>query len=113
MNRRPHELPVIIMMATMQRSSTVFSQACRLSEKQNFVVCPAAIRRELIWDTHKQAHTGVQRVFAMLSLRWYWPRMGRDKRLKVGQCEICQASKPVSLVKRDSGGYMLAGPGKW
>jgi len=36
MNSRPHELPVIIMMATMQRSSTVFSQACRLSEKQNF-----------------------------------------------------------------------------
>jgi len=36
MNRRPRERPVIIMIAKMQRSSTTFSQACRLSEKQNF-----------------------------------------------------------------------------
>jgi len=34
------------------------------------VVCPAAIRQELIWDTHKQAHAGVQRVIAKLQLRW-------------------------------------------
>jgi len=33
------------------------------------VVCPAAIRRELIWDTHKQAHARVQRVIAKLQLR--------------------------------------------
>jgi len=57
------------------------------------VVCPAAIRRELVWDTHKQAHTGVQMVLIKLQLRWYWPSMERDVRLRVRQCEICQASK--------------------
>jgi len=57
------------------------------------VICPAAIRRKLIWDAHKQAHIGVQRVLAKLQLRWYWPRMGRDVRLRVRQCKICQASK--------------------
>jgi len=51
------------------------------------------IRRELIWDTHKQAHAGVQRVISKLQLQWYWPKMGRDVRLRVKQCEICQASK--------------------
>jgi len=56
-------------------------------------VCPAAIRRELIWDAHKQAHAGVQRVLAKLQLRWYWPSMGREVRLRVRQCKICQASK--------------------
>jgi len=40
------------------------------------VVCPFAICRELMWNTHKQAHAGVQRLW-----------------LKVKQCEICQASK--------------------
>jgi len=59
------------------------------------VVCPAAIRRELIWDAHKQAHAGVQRVLTKLQLRWYWPRMGRDVWLRVRQCEICQASNPL------------------
>jgi len=57
------------------------------------VVCPAAIHRELIWDAHKQAHAGVQRVLVKLQLRWYWPRLGRDVWLRVRQCEICQASK--------------------
>jgi len=57
------------------------------------VVCPDAIRRELIWDAHKQAHIGVQRVLTKLQLRWYWPNMGRDVRLRVRQCKTCQASK--------------------
>jgi len=46
--------------------------------ERNRVVCPTAIRRELVWDTHKQAHTGVQRVLTKLRLRWYWPSMERD-----------------------------------
>ena len=78
------------------------------------VVCPTAIRRELIWNTHKQAYAGVKRVVSKLRLRWYWPQMERDVRLRVKQCKICQASKhgrfPGEL--RDGGGYMLAGRGK-
>jgi len=57
------------------------------------VVCLAAIRWELVWDTHKQAHAGVQRVLTKLQPRQYWPSMERDVRLRVRQCEICQASK--------------------
>jgi len=57
------------------------------------VVCPAAIRRELIRDTHQQAHVGVQRVLTKLHLRWYWPNIGRDIRRRVRQCETCQANK--------------------
>ena len=53
------------------------------------VICPTAIRRELIWDTHEQAHAGVQRVLAKLRLQWYWPSMERDVRLRVKRCEIC------------------------
>jgi len=61
------------------------------------VICPTAIRRELIWDTHKQAHAGVRRVLLKLRLRWYWPSMERDVRLRVKGCEICQASKHSRL----------------
>jgi len=57
------------------------------------VVCPAALRRELVWDTHKQAHTGFRRVLTRLQLRRYWPNIERDVRLRVRQCEVCQASK--------------------
>jgi len=57
------------------------------------VVCPTAIRRELVWDTHKQAHAGAQRVLTKLQLRWYWPYIEHDVRRKVRQCETCQANK--------------------
>jgi len=70
------------------------------------VVCPAAIRRELIWDAHKQAHAGVQRVLTKLQPRWYWPSMGRDVRLRVRQCEISQASKHGRL-SGEAGGQRL------
>jgi len=32
------------------------------------VVCPSALRQELIWDTHKQAHAGAGRVTRCLKL---------------------------------------------
>jgi len=28
------------------------------------IVCPTAMRWKLVWDTHKQAHAGAQRVLA-------------------------------------------------
>jgi len=64
---------------------------------RNRVICPTPIRRELIWDTHKQAHAGVQRVLAKLRLWWYWPSMERDRRLRVKRCKVCQASKHSRL----------------
>jgi len=57
------------------------------------IVCPTAMRRKLVGDTHKQAHARAQRVFARLQLRWYWPWMESEIRRKVRQCETCQASK--------------------
>jgi len=50
-------------------------------------------RRQLVWDTHKQAHAGAQRVLAKLQLRWYWPYMESEIRRRVRQCETSQASK--------------------
>jgi len=38
-------------------------------QERDCVICPCALRRELIWDTHKQAHSGVSRVIRCLRLR--------------------------------------------
>jgi len=57
------------------------------------IVCPTAMHRKLVWDTHKQAHAGAQRVLSKLQLRWYWPYMESEIRRRVRQCETCQASK--------------------
>jgi len=68
---------------------TIFLAANHGQPARERVVCPAAIRRELIRDTHQQAHAGVQRVLTKLQLRWYWPNMERDVRRRVRQCETC------------------------
>jgi len=47
-------------------------------QERDRVVCPRTLRWEMIWDTHKQAHSGVSRVIRCLRLRWYWPGMTRD-----------------------------------
>jgi len=57
------------------------------------VVCPTAIRRKLVWDTHKQAHAGAQRVLTKIQLRWYWPYMEHEIWRRVRQYETCQAHK--------------------
>jgi len=61
------------------------------------VVCPSALRREFIWDTHKQAHAGAGRVTRCLQLQWFWPGMTRDVRLRVRKCEVCLVSMAAPL----------------
>jgi len=57
------------------------------------VVCPTAIRWELIRDTHQWAHTGAQRVLTKLQLQLYWPYIEHDVRRRVRRCKTCQASQ--------------------
>jgi len=57
------------------------------------VVCSSALRQELIWDTHKQAHARAGQVTRCLQLQWFWPGMIRDVQFRVRKCEVCQASK--------------------
>jgi len=61
------------------------------------VVCPVAIRRKLIQDTHEETHGGVQGVVTKLQLRWYWPNMERDIRRRVRRCKVCQTNKHSRL----------------
>jgi len=57
------------------------------------IVCPTAIRRKLVWDTHEQAHAGAQRVLSKIQLWWYWPWMESEIRRRVRQSETCRASQ--------------------
>jgi len=40
-------------------------------QEREGVVCPFALHRELIWDTHKQAHARAGQVTRCLQLWWY------------------------------------------
>jgi transposase InsO family protein len=57
------------------------------------IICPVAFRNTVIWDSHKQAHTGVFRTTKRIQLHWYWPRMNANIRQLVKTCEICQMAK--------------------
>ena len=57
------------------------------------VLCPTAIRREIVWDAHNQVHSGFMRTLQRIRLSWYWPGMTRDVRSLLARCEVCQAAK--------------------
>jgi hypothetical protein len=54
---------------------------------------PETQRTEVVWETHRQAHTGVIRTIRKLRLVWFWPGMTADVRRLVGTCEVCQVAK--------------------
>ena len=56
-------------------------------------VCPPAIRQKVIWETHRQAHSGVGRTLKRVQMSWYWPGMTSDVRRTVLSCEVCQQAK--------------------
>jgi len=40
-------------------------------QERERVVCPYPLQRELIWETHRQAHAGASRVIRCLQMWWY------------------------------------------
>ena len=57
------------------------------------VICPIALRKSIIWQTHSMAHSGMNRTLSRLQLAWYWPGMTAEVRRVVKSCEVCQATK--------------------
>ena len=47
-------------------------------------VCPPALREKVIWETHRQAHSGVGRTLKRVQMSWYWSRMTSDVRRTAG-----------------------------
>ena len=56
-------------------------------------VCPPALRRTMVWQTHNLAHSGAGRTLSRLQLAWYWPGMTTEVRQVIRTCEVCQAAK--------------------
>ena len=56
--------------------------------RQKLAVCPYQWRRDVIWNTHRMAHTGMNQTFWRLRQQWYWPGMNADVRRQVKTCGI-------------------------
>ena len=61
-----------------------------------FVPASGSLRNELIRETHDPewaGHPGVERMMALLSREYYWPKMEEDIELFVRTCLACQLDK--------------------
>ena len=56
-------------------------------------ICPPAMQKTTIWQTHALAHSGVGRTTSCLQLIWYWPGLTSTFRRLIKSCEVCQAAK--------------------
>lgn len=61
-----------------------------------YVPSGGGLRSELMKDTHDSlwaGHPGVERMLALLSRSYYWPKMDQDVELYVKTCLVCQQDK--------------------
>ena len=61
-----------------------------------YVPTGKALRRELLRETHDPqwiGHLGVERMIALLSLTYFWPRMEEDIELYIRTCLTCHLDK--------------------
>ena len=72
-------------------------------------VCPDIFRRTVMWDTHGQVHSGIQRTLHRIRLNWYWPGMTASVRNLINTCEVCQMAKTGGKVNPGSRQRMYAG----
>lgn len=63
------------------------------------VICPPPIRNSVIWTTHIQTHSGIERTLSRIRINWYWYGMTSQVRRAVLSCEICQMAKNSSTNK--------------
>ena len=73
------------------------------------VVCPAKMRKDIIWATHKLSHAGFMKTLKRLRLIWFWPGMTSDIRRLVKSCEVCQTAKSGGLHRPFSQGPLWVG----
>ena len=56
-------------------------------------VVPASLRQFIVTEYHNISHFGVDKVYALLKQRFYWPNMFDYIRSFTAHCQVCQKSK--------------------
>ena len=76
------------------------------------VACPPpSTRKTAIWETHRLAHSGMNRTVARLQLTWYWPGIVAEVRRLLMTCKVWPSQKEISHAVAESGSTP-ADPGK-
>jgi hypothetical protein len=63
---------------------------------RHLYVASSAVRRELLKESHDSqwaGHPGGERMLALMSRSYYWPRLREDVELYVKTCLVCQQDK--------------------
>ena len=73
------------------------------------IVCPKQLRPVIIQQYHGQHHSGVNKTYKRVKLKWYWPGMSSQIRNLVRKCEICQAAKNSKPNRKEYQQRLFAG----
>lgn len=72
-------------------------------------VAPQQLLTRLIWEAHRQAHTGRVLTVAWLRLHWYWPGMVAETQRLLATCEVCQMAKVGRIQETEGRRRLYAG----
>ena len=63
------------------------------NRRRDVAICPREMRQQIIDETHRIAHLGINKTMDRIKLDWYWPGLSADTRRYVTACNRCQQSK--------------------
>jgi hypothetical protein len=75
------------------RGDGVLEARVALHRPRWLAICPPTTRRAVIWETHCQAHVGIDKTRKTIQLRYFWPGMTAEIRRAVRKCKVCQVAK--------------------
>ena len=52
-----------------------------------------SLQQDLIQETHAKAHSGINKIYNLLSVRFFWPNMFKDVAARIKACHECQLAK--------------------
>ena len=73
------------------------------------IACPKQLGPVIIQQYHGQHHSGVNKTYRRIKLKWFWPGMISQIRTSVRRCEICQAAKHSNPNRKEYQQRIFAG----
>ena len=98
------------LMPVMEIQDNLLKVRLRVNKTHTWcIVFPKQLRPMITQQYHGQHHSGVNKTYQRIKLKWFWPGMTSQVRTMIRKCEICQAAKHSNPHRQDYQQRLFAG----
>ena len=96
--------------AKIKKIDNLFRRRCKPPGENEVwqLIIPASLTQKVLESVHDNGHQGRDRIMNLLKSRCYWPRMAKDVKKFLADCQACSRAKPGGCKLRAPAGSILA-----